>query len=41
MSNWFKYSTATPLYYPPARAALPFESVDSAFAAEEFFADVF
>ena len=44
MSNWLKYSTATPLYYPPARSALPEpapELADACFAAEEIFADVF
>ena len=41
MSNWFKSSTETPLYYPPARADLPAESVDTILAAEEIFDGVF
>ena len=40
MSNWFKSSTDTPLYYPPARAGLPAESVDTVFAAGEEFSAV-
>ena len=44
MSNWLKYSTSSPLFYPPARGILPepaAELADLCFSTEEVFADLF